>query len=165
MDLLKLMKRAGCRLIHFGVETGSERIMEIINKKISLPQIAHGIDMTKKAGIDQACFFMFGFPTETEEDRSKTVAFAKTRNPTYASFHKVTTYQGTPLFEMAKTHYNVPFRHLQIEDHETDFLNQTIRQALLEFYVRWQYIIVTSLLAIHTISSLNCACFTITGSH
>jgi tRNA A37 methylthiotransferase MiaB len=80
---------------------------------------------------------MFGFPTETEEVRSKTVAFAKTLNPTYASFHKVTTYQGTPLFEMAKTHYNVP---LQIEDHETDFLNQTIRQALLEFYVRWQYI-------------------------
>lgn len=140
MDLLKLMKRAGCRLIHFGVETGSERIMEIINKKISLPQIAHGIDMTKKAGIDQACFFMFGFPTETEEDRSKTVAFSKTLNPTYASFHKVTTYQGTPLFEMTKTHYNVPFCHLQIEDHETDFLNQTIRQALLEFYVRWQYI-------------------------
>jgi radical SAM superfamily enzyme YgiQ (UPF0313 family) len=50
MDLLKLMKRAGCRIIHFGVETGSERIMEIINKKISLPQIAHGIDMTKRLG-------------------------------------------------------------------------------------------------------------------
>lgn len=132
-ELLKLMKRAGCRLIHFGVETGSERIMEIIGKKISLSQIAHGVDMAKKAGIEQACFFMFGFPTETGEDRLKTIAFAKTLNPTYASFHKVTPYQGTPLFEMARTHYDTAINQ------ETTLLNKTIRQALLEFYVRWGY--------------------------
>lgn len=140
IDLLKLMKRAGCRLIHFGVETGSERIMETINKKIRLSQIVNGILMAKKAGIDQACFFMFGFPTETEEDRRKTIAFAKTLNPTYASFHKVTPYPGTPLFEVVRDRYNAPFLNSQTEEHEIALLNQTLRQALLKFYVRWQYI-------------------------
>lgn len=134
MELLKLMKRAGCRLIHFGVETGSERVMEIIGKKISLSQIAQGIGMAKKAGIEQACFFMFGFPTETGEDRLKTIAFAKTLNPTYASFHKVTPYQGTPLFEMVRTGCYTS------ENQGTALLNKTIRQALLEFYVRWDYL-------------------------
>lgn len=140
LELLKLMKKAGCKLIHFGVETGSERIMEIINKKISLSQIAQGILMTKKAGIEQACFFMFGFPTETEEDRLKTIAFAKTLNPTYASFHKVTMYPGTPLFEIMSEHLRTPKFTTWLKEYETDYLNQTVRQALFEFYVRWQYI-------------------------
>lgn len=140
LELLRLMKKAGCRLIHFGVETGSERIMEIINKKISLSQIAHGVLTTKKTGIEQACFFMFGFPTETEEDRLKTIAFAKTLNPTYASFHKVTTYPGTPLFEMMNEYSTLSKFPTWLKESETDYLNQTVRQALFEFYVRWQYI-------------------------
>lgn len=140
IDLLKLMKKAGCRLIHFGVETGSERIMETIGKNISLEKIAHGILMAKKAGIDQACFFMFGFPSETEEDRLKTITFAKTLNPTYASFHKVTPYPNTPLFEMIKTHPMTILSDFSGKESETDPLNQTIRRALLEFYTRWQYV-------------------------
>ena len=83
---------------------------------------------------------MFGFPTETEEDRLKTIAFAKTLNPTYASFHKVTPYPGTPLFEVVRDRYNAPFLNSQTEEHEIALLNQTLRQALLKFYVRWQYI-------------------------
>ena len=140
IDLFKLMKRAGCKVIHFGVETGSERIMETIDKKINLTRIANGILMAKKVGIDQACFFMFGFPTETEEDRLKTIAFAKILNPTYASFHKVTPYPGTPLFEMIKTHHKITLPNFYSKESETDLLNQTIRKALLEFYVRWQYV-------------------------
>lgn len=140
IDLLKLMKRAGCKVIHFGVETGSERIMKTIDKKISLTRIANGILMAKKVGIDQACFFMFGFPAETEEDRLKTIAFAKILNPTYASFHKVTPYPGTPLFEMIKTHHKITLPNFYSKESETDLLNQTIRKALLEFYVGWQYV-------------------------
>lgn len=140
LDLLKLMKRAGCKLIHFGVETGSERIMEIINKKISLSCITDGISMTKKAGIDQACFFMFGFPAETEQDRLKTVAFARMLNPTYASFHKVTTYPDTPLFEMTRSRCNTTLLPSWKEGNEANHLNPMLRQSLLEFYVRWRYI-------------------------
>ena len=154
MEMLKLMKKAGCQLIHYGVETGSERIMEIIDKKITLSQIAAGILMTKKAGIEQACFFIFGFPTETEEDRLKTIAFAKILNPTYASFHMVTSYPGTPLYEQTirgafppsipfnqdrKTTTNITHFSL-IEGTEVNNLSTTIRKALLGFYLRWHYI-------------------------
>ena len=140
LDLLKLMRKAGCKLIHFGVETGSERVMETIDKKISLSRIADGIFMAKKAGIDQACFFMFGFPTETEDDKLKTIAFAKMLNPTYASFHKVTPYPGTLLFEMVGERCKAALSPSWIEEHDTDHLNKTIRQALLEFYVRRKYV-------------------------
>ena len=61
--LLKKMRKAGCLLIHYGVETGSPRIMKFIEKKITHEQILNGVRLAHKAGIETACFFMFwGFP-------------------------------------------------------------------------------------------------------
>ncbi len=139
-NLLKLMNRAGCKLIHFGVETGSERIMDVIGKNISRSQIAEGVLSSKKAGIDQACFFMFGFPTETDKDRLETIAFAKTLNPTYASFHKVTPYPGTPLFNQIfpghKTHL---FHGLHQTFTHHNSLNKTGNTSKTHFTFTTQY--------------------------
>ena len=98
-ELLRMMKDAGCALIHFGVETGSDTIMKQIDKRITLEQIQKGVAQTQQAGIEAACFFMLGFPGETEADREKTLEFAKQINPTYASFHIVNPYPGTPLYK------------------------------------------------------------------
>ncbi|HAM36772.1 MAG TPA: hypothetical protein DEB40_00590 [Elusimicrobia bacterium] len=95
--LLKAMKEAGCALVHFGVETGSPRIMRQIGKGLELEQIEKGVSLAKDAGLEVACFFMFGFPDETDLDREMTLRFAERLEPTYASFHAVTPYPGTPL--------------------------------------------------------------------
>jgi len=134
MGLLRLMKEAGCRLIHFGVETGSARVMATTNKRITLDQIEQGIAETKRAGIDQLCFFMFGFPGETAEDMEATIAFAKHLNPTYASFHLATPYRGTKLFEMSGSSELFPevFR----KEHDPAFLQGIASRAFREFYLR-----------------------------
>ena len=134
MGLLRLMKEAGCRLIHFGVETGSARVMATTNKRITLEQIEQGVAETKRAGIDQLCFFMFGFPGETAEDMEATIAFAKHLNPTYASFHLATPYRGTKLFEMSGSSELFPevFR----KEHDPAFLQGIANRAFREFYLR-----------------------------
>lgn len=132
--LLHVMRRAGCRLIHFGVESGSARILAATNKRITLEQIEKGIAETKRAGIDQACFFMFGFPGETHEDMDATIAFAKHLNPTYASFHVVSPYRGTPLFEMSGSHELFP--EVFSKEHDAAVLQGVVNRAFQEFYVR-----------------------------
>lgn len=132
--LLKLMKRAGCRLIHFGVESGSARVLATTNKRITLEQIEQGIAETKRAGIDQACFFMFGFPGETQEDMDATIAFAKRLNPTYASFHAVSPYRGTTLFEMSGSRELFP--EVFSKEHDSAFLQGIVNRAFQEFYLR-----------------------------
>lgn len=132
--LLNLMKRAGCRLIHFGVESGSARILAATNKRITLEQIEKGIAETKQAGIDQACFFMFGFPEETQEDMDATIAFAKRLNPTYASFHVVSPYRGTALFAMNGSRELFP--EVFSKEHDAVFLQGIVDRAFQEFYVR-----------------------------
>ncbi|HHQ45188.1 MAG TPA: radical SAM protein [Candidatus Altiarchaeales archaeon] len=134
--LLALMKRAGCALIHYGVETGSPEIMKLINKNITLEKIYSGVKMTHKAGIETACFFMFGFPGETEDQMRKTVEFALKLNPTYASFHSAAPYPGTKLGDMAgggfKTH---------LPEHDFEVLRGMVKKAFLKFYLRPAYII------------------------
>jgi len=139
MQLLRKMKKAGCALIHYGVETGSPRIMNVINKGIALEKIQNGVRLTKKAGIETACFFMFGFPTETRKDMEKTVKFAKELNPTYASFHVATPYPNTAFYRYNKT--DELFSEAYTKEHSAVYLKGMADKAFLSFYLRPNYII------------------------
>jgi anaerobic magnesium-protoporphyrin IX monomethyl ester cyclase len=132
--LLALMREAGCRLIHFGVESGSPRVLASTNKRITREEIEHGIAETQRAGIDQLCFFMFGFPGETVEDMDATIAFAKRLNPTYASFHVVSPYRGTRLFEISGS--SELFPEVFSKEHDAAVLQGIANRAFREFYLR-----------------------------
>ena len=139
--LLALMKRAGCTLIHFGVETGSEKIMQVINKKISLSSIEKGIRLTQKAGIGTACFFMFGFPGETLRDMEETIRFSLKLNPSYASFHIATPYPGTAFYDLANTTVTGPFPEAYTKEHPLEVLEGIVSKALKRFYLRPSYVL------------------------
>ena len=140
IELLMKMKEAGCQLIHYGVETGSEKIMKLIKKKITHLQIEDGIANTKKAGIEQACFFLFGFPSETENDMVQTIEFAKKLNPTYASFHIVSPYPGTPLFDYSNNQADVLFPEFFGDEHTMAELQNIVKTAYKRFYFRPGYV-------------------------
>lgn len=140
-QILKKMKEAGCKLIHFGVETGSEKILELLNKKITLQQIKQGIEMTKQAGIETAGFFLFGFPGETEVDFMKTIDIAKRLDLTYTSFHVAIPYPGTEFFNLLETNNScLDFPEAYTKEHPLEELKSVARKAFLQFYLRPKYI-------------------------
>lgn len=83
LPLLKTMKRAGCETIKFGIESGSPRILDMIQKGITLEEIRHTRKLCKKADIKFACFIMLGIPSETDEDRRKTLELIQDIKPDY----------------------------------------------------------------------------------
>lgn len=97
--LLKLMRQAGCWQISYGVETGSQRLLDLINKGVTLSQVEEAFRMTKRAGISIRGFFMLGLPTETREESLATIAFAKKLDPLWAQFTITIPYPGTQMFE------------------------------------------------------------------
>ncbi|MBN1824242.1 MAG: radical SAM protein [Endomicrobiales bacterium] len=76
-ELLKKMKMAGCFMLEYGIESGSQRVLKAMNKKYSLDDAEKVLSDTKKAGIKCWINIMPGLPTETREDFGKTLDFLK----------------------------------------------------------------------------------------
>jgi len=101
-DLLGAMKRAGCSYIYYGVESGTQRILDFIRKGTNISQINRAFKITKKAGIEIIASFMMGFPGETKKDVERTISFARKLAPSYAQFSIATPYPGTVLYKMVR---------------------------------------------------------------
>ena len=80
-DLYQKMKKAGCHTLNFGVESGSDRVLKLMNKPFSSREIAKSIRMAYEAGINTQLNFILGFPGEREEDVEETLKFIEENAP------------------------------------------------------------------------------------
>lgn len=115
---LKLLYRAGFRILSFGVESGSERILELMHKDITINQVFETITRLKKAGINSKYFFMTGFPTETIDDLYKTTDLIQKMKKLDArilipAWRVFTPYPGTDLYNLAIKHGWQPPKSLE----------------------------------------------------
>jgi len=94
---LRAMKKAGCHQICFGVESGDPGIQREIGKNLDLRRVVEVVRMTQSEGIDARCSFMFGNHNETPETMQRTLDFARSLQPDFASFNIATPYPGTYL--------------------------------------------------------------------
>lgn len=74
-ELLRLMKRAGCHDLFFGIETGSQRMQRVIDKDLDLAQARHVLQVCNDLEIRATASLIVGYPQETKEDLRDTVAF------------------------------------------------------------------------------------------
>lgn len=100
-EVLKKMKKAGCYRIRYGVESGSQEVLNSMKKGISLERVKKTFELTKKVGIETFAFFMLGYPTEDKEKIKKTINFALKLNPDWAMFSNTVPFPGTELLEQA----------------------------------------------------------------
>lgn len=148
---------AGCREILFGVESGSQAIIDSLQKDADLSQVEKSVKLCKKHNIRAFCTFMLGSPLETKETLSQTLNFVKKIDPDYAIFCLLAPLPGSALFkeavedgrlELAKVNWNnfvsllstvpPPIRMGDLEKRE---LVRWQRKIFREFYLRPKYII------------------------
>ncbi len=152
-ELLKRMKEAGVYLIMYGFETGSERILRMINKHTTLDMGRKVMEDTRKAGIRTLGLFMLGFPGETEEECNKTIRYSKELGCDLVKYNPLTPYPGSGLYdnyvEDKLTAYNRPElftswymisnkdqNSFNFSNVDTAKLLDIQRWALLSYYVR-----------------------------
>ncbi|MCS7114294.1 MAG: radical SAM protein [Nitrososphaerota archaeon] len=100
--LLQKMKEAGCIAIWFGVESGSQMIIDKMHKKIKIEQTRKAFEMAHEVGLMTVASVILGFPGETEETAWETVNLVKSLDPNDVGFYIATPYPGTPLYETVK---------------------------------------------------------------
>jgi len=102
-DILHVMKDAGCISVGFGVESGSQTMLDAMKKGTTVEQGKNAIRMMKEAGIRFHVTFMIGTPGETKETIWETVSFCKELNiPHRIELFFATPFPSTPLYEYAK---------------------------------------------------------------
>lgn len=113
-EQLDLIEKAGCKKVHFGVESGSQRILELIKKDITPDQVKVVAEKFKNHGIICQYNFMVGFPTEEIDDIKETTTtinqlIKESDNNISSPLCTYVPYPGTELFNVAiKDGYKVP---------------------------------------------------------
>ncbi|MFC1756655.1 B12-binding domain-containing radical SAM protein [Patescibacteria group bacterium] len=155
-EVLKLLKKAGCERIHYGVEGGTPKILKVLNKNINLEQVLKIFKLTKKMGIDTLAYFMIGSPTETKEDILETIKFAKKLNPDFVQITLLTPFPATRVYNWAleqkvfENDYWLEFAKNPQRSFKTKYwtkelsneeLQSLLNYAYKQFYVRPSYIL------------------------
>ena len=155
--LLKLMAKAGCSRISFGVESASESVRELFNKGINVDQVRDAFAWTREAGIRILAYFMLGAPGETRASIEQTIALSLELNPDFAYYSIVVPYPGTDLYDHSLEQgligldywkqyvrteggLSEPVPMFELDDVTRAHLVSTLRNAYLRFYLRPSYI-------------------------
>jgi len=94
-ETLVALKKAGCAFIAYGIESGSQRVLDHAKKGITKEEIRDKVRMTKEIGIPIRGYFMMGLPGETLEDMRQTIAFAMELDIAVATFTLFLPLPGT----------------------------------------------------------------------
>ena len=92
------MYQAGCRQIHYGIESGNDEVLSRTAKHIDLQQVRDAVAWTEQAGIRSKGYFILGLPGDTEETMQETIEFAAGLELTEAMFSIATPFPGTELW-------------------------------------------------------------------
>ncbi len=152
-DVLAAMKRAGCWLIAFGVEKGSDTALELIEKKATVEQAREALRITREAGIRRSIYILVGLPADDRPTIEQDIAFARELDPDYLEIFYPYPFPGTPLYREAvaagllddgaipREAYGLPAmptRHLSMEE-----LASLRTECLRKFYLRPGFVVRT----------------------
>ncbi len=105
-ELLTGMKNNGFINIGFGIESGSQRILNIVKKGLNISEVIRKMKLTKKMGFKTWAFFILGLPGETPITIRQTVDFSLSLDPDFAKFFYLVPYPGTQVYdEFVKKNY------------------------------------------------------------
>ena len=98
--LLELLRRAGCWMIGFGLESGNQGILDIMGKNITVEQNRQAVLWAKAAGLQVTAHLALGYPGETAETIADTIRFARRLPLDYAQFYCVVPFPGSRMFQL-----------------------------------------------------------------
>ena len=107
-SLVRKMKEAGCVNMHLGIETGNQRILDLMKKGTTLEMAEKCCALLHKYGVVFSCSFIIGNEGDTEGTINDTIAFAKKLKSALAEFLILIPFPGTPLFDKYYKEYDKP---------------------------------------------------------
>lgn len=149
-EVLELLKAAGLRSIHMGVEAGTDRVLKIMNKQITREQTERAFRIAREVGIETRGYFMVGYYDASPQDIEEMIKFSASLGLDWASYSVATALPATDLYRIAQERgyvdgdfwrrYTIngggPIPQLETETFTAERLRQYRTKAYLNFYLR-----------------------------
>jgi radical SAM superfamily enzyme YgiQ (UPF0313 family) len=149
-ERLEWMKKAGCWIVGFGVESGNQEMLDKMKKGITVEQAETAVKLCRKHKIKTYLLFVLGLPWETRETAMDTIEFAKKLDGDFVDFNIAYPLPGTEYFEIAKDSALCDLNSLSGFDYanplvrsfhlSTEELIELRKKALKSFYFRPRYV-------------------------
>jgi len=135
-DVVEWLKAAGCFRIWIGAESGSQKVIDLMDRRVDVNQVRNMIQLTRKKGLEAGTFIMLGYPGETEEDIKETVKHLKESNPNYFTITVAYPIKGTSLYQEVEALQTETLNWMQTTDRDRDF-KRTYSRKYYEYAVKW----------------------------
>lgn len=142
MEMLRKMTKAGCIYISYGIESGSQKIMDILRKGTKVEQAEKALKWAAEAGICGRANIMVGSPGETKETIQETIDFIKRAKPDFIFVAATTPLYGTDLYTLAKKEGLLRFENhiggydignLKLKDLTTEEVEESLNKILNQY--------------------------------
>ena len=120
-EVISMLKDSGCFRVWIGAESGSQKIIDAMERRVDVEQVREMIKLTRQYGIEAGTFIMLGYPGETEKDIEETIKHLKESNPDYFTITIAYPIKGTELYQEIETKQNKLFNWDTETDRDRDF--------------------------------------------
>jgi radical SAM superfamily enzyme YgiQ (UPF0313 family) len=120
-EVISMLKESGCFRVWIGAESGSQKIIDAMDRRVDVEQVREMIKLTRKHGIETGTFIMLGYPGETEKDIEETIKHLKESNPDYFTITIAYPINGTELYLEIEAKQNKLFNWETDTDRDRDF--------------------------------------------
>jgi anaerobic magnesium-protoporphyrin IX monomethyl ester cyclase len=135
-EVIRLLRACGCFRVWIGAESGSQRILDAMDRRVDAGQVRDMIVAARRAGMQAGTFIMLGYPGETEADIRATVEHLKAANPDLFTITVAYPIKGTGLYETVETTTTAPSAWHAHTDRDLDFV-RTYPRRYYDYAVRW----------------------------
>lgn len=137
-EIVQLLRQSGCYRVWIGAESGSQKIIDAMSRRVKVEQVRSMIQLTQKNGMEAGTFIMLGYPGETEEDISETLYHLKISNPNHYTLTVAYPIKGTPLYSEVENNFIDQLPWETSTDRDIDF-KRTYSRKYYNYAIRWIY--------------------------
>ncbi|OCK43986.1 B12-binding domain-containing radical SAM protein [Tenacibaculum soleae] len=135
-EVLQLLKEAGCSRIWIGAESGSQKIVDAMDRRVDINVVKSAIQKTNALGLETGTFIMVGYPGEDEKDIYETVKYLKAANPTHFTITVAYPIKGTSLYNEIEQNITIQPDWKTTTDRDIDF-KRTYSRKYYDYAVKY----------------------------